>query len=460
MTSLEQEKLATEKFIENAVTNERNDQSNGYKKTESSKIESAHILKESEDQIYDGNMLDCVLDSSLLKSINSEADSIEGFEDLTSSNLSTIDAKEIESKGSSDEEKPNTNTSNLSENSSNTPDIETVKEEWSDLLGSGVILKKIRKEGEPDTRPKRSDRCFIKYTCRLEDADENNFVEQSDNFEMCLGEGDVIQGLDVAVGLMNKYECCILKIQSRLAFGDKGSLPLIPAKATVVYDVELLDVKDEEEFDNLTTEDRQKIGNKKRERGNWWYQRGENTLAVQCYRRALDFLDEVETERDAYKPTDSQLQALLEDRLKVLNNMASAQIKMELYDQALVSLQTVLRCQPENVKALYRKAKIHIGKNDLHQALQLLEKAKSIEPNDCSILKEINNVNSRLQKQKSSEREYARRMFGGPLPAPSKKEFEKKEDKKKNSQFSIWSSLGATVILGLAGFIAYKMKYT
>lgn len=33
--------------------------------------------------------------------------------------------------------------------------------------------------------------------------------------------------------------------------------------------------------------------NKKRERGNWWYRRGENTLAVQCYRRALDYLDEV-----------------------------------------------------------------------------------------------------------------------------------------------------------------------
>lgn len=34
--------------------------------------------------------------------------------------------------------------------------------------------------------------------------------------------------------------------------------------------------------------------NKKRERGNWWYTRGENNLAIQCYRRALDYLDEVE----------------------------------------------------------------------------------------------------------------------------------------------------------------------
>lgn len=40
--------------------------------------------------------------------------------------------------------------------------------------------------------------------------------------------------------------------------------------------------------------------------------------------------------------------------------MAAAQLKLELYDAALQSLQTVLRCQPQNVKALFRKAKVFI----------------------------------------------------------------------------------------------------
>lgn len=38
--------------------------------------------------------------------------------------------------------------------------------------------------------------------------------------------------------------------------------------------------------------------------------------------------------------------------------MAAAQLRLELYDAALQSLQNVLRCQPDNVKALYRKAKV------------------------------------------------------------------------------------------------------
>lgn len=32
--------------------------------------------------------------------------------------------------------------------------------------------------------------------------------------------------------------------------------------------------------------------NKKRERGNWWYTMQEPTLAIQCYRKALEYLDE------------------------------------------------------------------------------------------------------------------------------------------------------------------------
>jgi hypothetical protein len=33
---------------------------------------------------------------------------------------------------------------------------------------------------------------------------------------------------------------------------------------------------------------------RKRERGNWWYARQEHTLAILCYRRALDYLDDIE----------------------------------------------------------------------------------------------------------------------------------------------------------------------
>ena len=38
--------------------------------------------------------------------------------------------------------------------------------------------------------------------------------------------------------------------------------------------------------------------------------------------------------------------------------MAAAQMKIEAYDAALKSVEHVLRCQKDNVKAIYRKAKV------------------------------------------------------------------------------------------------------
>lgn len=100
--------------------------------------------------------------------------------------------------------------------------------------------------------------------------------------------------------------------------------------------------------------------NKKRERGNWWIQRDEPVIAMQCYRRALEYLTPSKSgigeDDDAEESlSNADLQALLEDRMKVFNNLALAQIKTEAYDVALESVENVLRCQPQNGKALFRK---------------------------------------------------------------------------------------------------------
>jgi FK506-binding protein 8 len=56
--------------------------------------------------------------------------------------------------------------------------------------------------------------------------------------------------------------------------------------------------------------------------------------------------------------TDAELRGLMEDCLKVYNNLAAAQMKIKAYDTALQSVENVLRCQPNNVKAVFRKGKV------------------------------------------------------------------------------------------------------
>lgn len=66
--------------------------------------------------------------------------------------------------------------------------------------------------------------------------------------------------------------------------------PDIPAWAPLLYQLQLLDVRDKPDPLTLPIADRIRIGNQKRERGNFHFQREEYCLAARAYSMALDVL--------------------------------------------------------------------------------------------------------------------------------------------------------------------------
>ncbi len=67
-------------------------------------------------------------------------------------------------------------------------------------------------------------------------------VERGEPFSFVLGKGQVIPGWDEGVALMKVGEKARFIIPYQLGYGEKGYGP-IPAKATLIFDVELLEVK-------------------------------------------------------------------------------------------------------------------------------------------------------------------------------------------------------------------------
>lgn len=174
----------------------------------------------------------------------------------------------------------------------------------------------------------------------------------------------MIPGLDLTIPLMTRGEVATVKVSSRFGYGSKGDLPTVPPNSNLIFRVELLHSEAEPDLAELNVSQRRTIGNRKRERGNFWYGRGEASLAVNCYRRALEFLDEVEggiqfpdSTQESITP---EIRQLFDDRLKALNNLAMAQLKLQSYEPALTSVEAVLKCQPNNVKALFRKGKVRV----------------------------------------------------------------------------------------------------
>ena len=53
-----------------------------------------------------------------------------------------------------------------------------------------------------------------------------------------------------------------------------------------------------------------------------------------------------------------------------------------MYNEALESVKKVLELEPENVKALYRYGKVYVLKGEYEPAVQYLQKASALQPDE------------------------------------------------------------------------------
>lgn len=274
----------------------------------------------------------------------------------------------------------------------------------------------------------------------------------------------------MAIALMDVGEKAEIKCVGRFAYGSLGlASKNIPADATIIYTVELLSAHEETDLEKKSFESRKEIGNKKRERGNYYFERQEYNSAIQLYRRALEYLDESEggikyPTSNEEEPTNSQLQELLEDRIKVYNNLAQAQMKIQAFDTALKSIDTVLQCQPNNVKALYRKGKILEAKADVAGAIPLLRKAASLDPDNKSIQNELSKLILKSKKEARNEKDLYQKMLGQAQKLESKAQSKSSNsnssgNSESGNRLKLWTYTLGSILVSVAAVAIYRYKY-
>jgi FKBP-type peptidyl-prolyl cis-trans isomerase len=101
----------------------------------------------------------------------------------------------------------------------------------------------VLQEGDGKTKPKATDIVQVKYTGKLLDGTVFDSTDKNGGEPMDINLGAVIKGWTEGIQLMSKGSKYRFYIPSDLAYGDNGAGPAIPAGATIIFDVELVNIK-------------------------------------------------------------------------------------------------------------------------------------------------------------------------------------------------------------------------
>lgn len=113
-----------------------------------------------------------------------------------------------------------------------------------DTLTTASGLKYIKLNTTEGKQAEANKLVQVHYSGYLQDGSMfDSSVERGQPLDFPLGQGRVIKGWDEGIALLKVGEKARLIIPNELGYGERGYPPIIPAKATLIFDVELVDVK-------------------------------------------------------------------------------------------------------------------------------------------------------------------------------------------------------------------------
>lgn len=125
-------------------------------------------------------------------------------------------------------------------------DLEIIAKQWPEVQRTQTGLRTLVLSPGTGASPKSGDSVAVRYKGSLlvgGKVFDQNLGANREPFVFHVGRHEVIEGWDEGLQLMKVGEKRLLIIPSELAYGARGRPPVIPRSASLVFEVELIEIK-------------------------------------------------------------------------------------------------------------------------------------------------------------------------------------------------------------------------
>lgn len=167
---------------------------------------------------------------------------------------------------------------------------------WDDLLGTGTVMKKILKAGQPQTfdedeeiQTLEAPREFFALI-NIETKCNNKVIETESHRNFLINcDADLFPGAHLVIPLMDIGEKSCFILDPKFCYGTEGNEPHIKPSSKLECTIELIIRCPYGEFLSiLLPTERLAIARRKRERGKFWFARGNIENAITVYKSLND----------------------------------------------------------------------------------------------------------------------------------------------------------------------------
>lgn len=277
----------------------------------------------------------------------------------------------------------------------------------------GLVIKKATKVVRDRLVPGMDGtRCTVRVraTCGEEE------IAGEQTIEAIPGDGTLCDALECACARMRKGETAVVTVQD-VSLCSPGLPTTFQIRGgPVLFHVEMMDFDHPAVPDDGPRNDRLEFCQEQKNRGSAHFRKERYRLALERYARVVDLLPLYKREGTSSVHVDffedaADRQVAQELRIACRLNLGASALKLEEFYAAARYCDEVLKDEPTNLKALYRRAQAYVGTKDFEKAGK-----------DCRRILDLheshNEAQALLQRIARLEKEEARKQraaFGGKL---------------------------------------------